>query len=270
VRLTVFLRESGYEELSIAFWQSELEFVLFRPPNIPPDEAEESFESYFDSEACRLGEAANAGWRAYQDHEGSKEKGGFSTNLKKPDAMSNMQNKIKPNRSIFRQFVQAETTCEQSSKTPGRSYDNVDEDDDPYRVILGSDILQLVSVVLTGREMFRPLAIGFLCYCGLPPIEVEEKDLNYGEWWLDPFLRSQGSDLWTTTSLSGNENTYPMSWRWNRMTTDILFQDAFPDYLPTDSNFTRLVLGELVQNQPEWSQLAEYFVAFQLKYSGIE
>ena len=254
LRLTAFLKQSGYHELSTALWQAALEFVILRPPDLSNDDAFADFEEYWDSESYRLGEVLNSGWR----------------NRNLPEPFSYQTETVSAGTSIFAQFVQAELNSEKSLYIPGRTIDDAGEDD-PFHIILFSDISPFLYVLLTSLDLVRPLTYAFLCYAGLPPLEGQSETLDYGEWWLDPFLRIQAVNLWDKpfTSNEGIQSL-PACWRWSRMTTDLLFSDVFPDILNSNTAWTQMVLRQLVYAQSEWSELAEYLVAFLLKYSSPE
>jgi NRDE-2, necessary for RNA interference len=240
--------------LATALWQTALEFTIFCPLDLSTDNAIADFEDYWDSESYRLGESLNSGWRS-----GSM-----------PEPFSYQTATVSPGRSIFAQFVQVELNSEVSLHIPGRTIDDAGEDD-PFHVILFSDISPFLSVLLTSPEIVPHLIYAFLCFAGLPPLEGHNETIDYGEWWLDPFLRSQAVDLWDKLSGSTERVQYlPVCWRWSRMTTDILFSSAFPDNINTNILWTQTVLKQLTYSQNGWNELAEYLIAFLLKYSSPE
>ncbi|KAK5005724.1 hypothetical protein LTR28_007358 [Elasticomyces elasticus] len=127
LRLAVYVRDSGYEELAVALWQAMLEFHLFRPPNLDNASKQlllDSFEQFWDSEVPRLGENGASGWQQYD------KVGGTAPTGRQVDA----DKRIDP-AFCFRDFVEAEEQYSHEFCLPGRTADTVTPDD-PYHIKL--------------------------------------------------------------------------------------------------------------------------------------
>jgi hypothetical protein len=244
--LTTFLRQAGYHELSIALWQAALEYTVLRPEGIEDSQALSSFEQYWDSEAPRLGEQSSKGWRTY-----------LSSELKPSnEPLEYAPEQISPGENVFDRFVTAENKTEQSLFLPGRTIDEFEED--VFHIIFFSDISPFLESLFHGPDIAEPLTWAFLCYVGLPPLEVKNSTDRYVDWWLDPFLRDEGVNLWTSAQIAN----LPTAWKYSRSNTATLFGDVFPEKLFVDTNWLHRALGDLVMMQDKWEQLAEYYIAF--------
>ena len=67
----MFLRESGYAELSVAIWQANLD-INFRSPSFYKD-FKTGFQEYWESEVSRLGEADSLGWDHFDRNKNNAE-----------------------------------------------------------------------------------------------------------------------------------------------------------------------------------------------------
>jgi hypothetical protein len=244
--LTVFLRQAGYHELSIALWQGALEYTILRPSGLEDTQALSSFEQYWDSEAPRLGEKALGGWRTFLTSESNP-------SLEPHDYVPD---NVVPGQDIFDRFVEAENKTEHSLFLPGRTIDEFE--DDVFHIIFFSDISPFLGSLLQANVMAEPLTWAFLCYAGLPPLEVRNSTEKYVEWWLDPFLRDEGANLWIPGQISG----FPQVWQYSRSTTATLFGNICSSKVNLDKNWIQLALKDLVVTQNNWDQLAEYYIAF--------
>ncbi len=80
LRMTVFMREAGFIENAIAAWQAVLEWQMFRPKRFQSREhalsgsnaaeALSAFERFWESEVSRIGEECATGWANYMDSNG--------------------------------------------------------------------------------------------------------------------------------------------------------------------------------------------------------
>jgi hypothetical protein len=173
LRLTTFIRESGYAELAVAIWQGLLEFNLFAP-SLPlnPTQKTDLFKCFWESEVPRIGEDNALGWRHFVENEKSSEA---------PEAMNDEDGNVLGGNSIFKSWAAAEQTRSRGSRMPARTMDDVVEDD-PFRVILASDIEDiLVSFPTNSDELRASLLDAFLLFCHLPP-------LTSRDWSGDPFI----------------------------------------------------------------------------------
>ncbi|KUJ21119.1 DUF1740-domain-containing protein [Mollisia scopiformis] len=184
LRLTLFIRESGYSELSVAIWQGLLELNLCGPTSLlSKEEYINLFRQFWESEVPRLGEDGALGWRRYVDDE-------TSSDVPEP-ITDEAQDPIRPS-TIFKSWAAAERQRSKCSRTPARTMDEVAEDD-PFRVILFSDIEEL-SILFPVN--LRSLCVdAFLAFCRLPPT-ASDHELP-GSWFMEQFIRndSLGWDL---------------------------------------------------------------------------
>lgn len=176
LRLTTFMRESGYAELAVAAWQGLLEFNFFAPSkSMPLREKIEHFKEFWESEVPRVGEDAALGWAHFVENEGSSEA---------PDPRDDEKGNLLGNSNLFKTWAAAEHIRTGVSRAPARTMDEVVEDD-PYRVILTSDIEDFL-IPFTSDDLRRALLDAFLLFCRLPPTG----SLNNAsrEWSDDPFI----------------------------------------------------------------------------------
>jgi hypothetical protein len=68
LRMTIFMRQSGFVEHATGLWQAVLEFVFFKPDNFHTDDdiqaALSSFMEFWESEVARIGEVGAKGWKS--------------------------------------------------------------------------------------------------------------------------------------------------------------------------------------------------------------
>ena len=187
LRLTLFLRESGFIELAVAIWQALLEFNFCRPMTLSSsdsspdyDRALESFEAFWESEVPRIGEEGSLGWADFSM------RGGMTPDIKIDNPVSSISDE-----SMLGQWPRCERAQSLQSRDPARAIDEVGEDD-PYRVILFSDIRPFLVWIpasqdgASGREV---LLNGFLAFCHLPPRSIMPEACF--AWWTDPFIRNE-------------------------------------------------------------------------------
>jgi hypothetical protein len=257
LRLTAFLKQAGYHELSTALWQALLDIVVLRPLNIPSENLMTNFEEFWDSELPRLGESIGSGWRSYMS----------IPKPQLPEPVTYQPQTIRPKRDIFSSFARVEDIVEKALYQPGRTLDEAGEDD-PFHVILFSDLEPFLSALILTTEIIQPLVHAFLCYCQLPSLMCND-EVDYAKWWLDSFVQTWAENLWDDSNASSKwTKELPPSWRWNRMTTDLIFGEAFPDNVSVNRHWVENVLREVTHSQTVWTEIAEYFIAFELKYFG--
>ena len=182
LRMTTFIREAGFVELAVGLWQAVLEFTLFRPPefdgNNDVDGALSSFMEFWESEVARIGEGGAKGWN-------------HDDNAVPEPSSDTLDVQIIPP-FLFASWLESEKTHEHSARFPARSLDEVD--DDPYRVVLYTDIKDFLPFFWALR---RPniLLQGFLCFCRLPPLSSPEISDTLRLWSGDSFLRNELIEL---------------------------------------------------------------------------
>jgi hypothetical protein len=261
IRLTTFMRECGYHEYSVALWQAALEFVLLRPNLITEPEALQSFSVYWDDECPRLGEPKYQGWSLHAE---------AGEDQMPPDPNITELEQISGAGQLFQQFGLAEENMALKLAMPGHMADDAGEDD-PFHVILFSDISPFLSTLLRDFPAKSALISGFLCFAELPPLPISSEYESL-EWWQDSFLRNKISNLWAadvSNSESGS-GTIPLAStiKFRQITTEVLFSDAFQSDppLPLQIDWIEKTLQDLVQSNAGNDLLAEYFLAFTLQH----
>ena len=176
LRLTTFMRESGYAELAVAIWQGLLEFNFFAPSkSLEPGEKVALFKEFWESEVPRIGEDSAHGWCHFMENEGVSEA---------PDTLNDEEGNFL-DRNLFNSWAAAEKIRARASRMPARTMDDVVEDD-PFRVILASDVEDfLVSFPSGSDELRASLLDAFLLFCRLPPLAPITKTSR--DWSSDPF-----------------------------------------------------------------------------------
>ncbi|WVQ97651.1 hypothetical protein IAU59_004765 [Kwoniella sp. CBS 9459] len=166
LRACLFLRQSGYTERALAAFQAQMEITFFKPGHLRQrpesysltswfDKIQSEFEEFWDSEAPRIGEDGSLGWRdsmASSDPPSSRPSPSFHHISDDP----------------FERWLEAESHAESSYALPGRATDlDPETEDDPYHVILFSDIQPFLFAVTT-PEVRLQLIYAFLTFLGLP------------------------------------------------------------------------------------------------------
>ena len=162
LRLTLFMRESGYVELSIATWQSLLEVNLFAPKEPLSDtDAIRRFKDFWDSEVPRIGEVGALGWGHFVEND---------DNSGVPDVVVDQCEDFLDDGEIFTTWASAER-MKSRGLLPARTMDEVVEDD-PFRVILFSDVEDFIIRLPSQANLHRHLLNAFLLFCRLPPMNA--------------------------------------------------------------------------------------------------
>ncbi|KAK1147568.1 hypothetical protein N8T08_000910 [Aspergillus melleus] len=176
LRLTVFIRESGFTEHAVGLWQAILEAAFFRPPQLDADSQRiiSTLMEFWESESARIGEVGAKGWA----------NGGgapAAPRVFKPDSHVNPK-------AIFTTWETCERERILNARLPGRSLDE-SEDDDPFRVVLSSDLQEIVTLVwdLNSAE---ELVDAFLYFCCLPPLTSARNLETTAGWTGDSFFQN--------------------------------------------------------------------------------
>ncbi|KAJ0354388.1 hypothetical protein COL154_001942 [Colletotrichum chrysophilum] len=164
LRVTRFIYDAGYRESAVAAWQALLELNLQRPSThdaLPESEILSSFRDFWEDEAPRLGEHNASGWSHYVQTNGSVD----SPEQQRDD------DTVVQSRDVYKSWGATERLRATSSRSPGRATDDVLEDD-PYRVVMYSDIQELLFVIPSTivSHVWEQLVDGLLIFCCLPPV----------------------------------------------------------------------------------------------------
>ncbi|KAE8451962.1 hypothetical protein EG329_002126 [Mollisiaceae sp. DMI_Dod_QoI] len=187
LRFTLFVRESGYSELSVAIWQSLLELNLCAPnQQLSNEESSKLFQQFWESEVPRLGEDGALGWRQYVDNEDSSDV---------PDPITDEADVSLQRSNIFKAWATAERQRSKFSRMPARTMDEVVEDD-PFRVILFSDIEDLL--ILLPFKLHTSCIDAFLLFCRSPSMVSEDHESR--RWSMDQLVRNNPLD-WDSAKL---------------------------------------------------------------------
>lgn len=260
LRLTTFAKDAGFIEFAIGLWQSVLEFNFFRPESVTSQTEKPAFEDFWNSEVARIGEEGAQGWRS-------------ASSLEMPVRSDISTLDIDPVH-VFRTWSVCEQERMSRSKLPARTLDDVQEDD-PYRVIISSDIITYLYCAPTS-ETRDSLLNAFLLFCNLPSLPVYG---GYGErrWRRDAFVskleeghvdqaisnlatgsvtarKAPISDFITDAAVMFSD---PQDWF-------SCWQEVNSTYTSVDPHFRRLALLKLVDALPDNDQLAEFVIAFEL------
>ena len=193
LRMTLFMRESGFTEHAVAIWQALLEYEYLRPSNFHASNIKigdgslrhtvsSSFEDFWDSEVPRIGEERSEGWRKFHEARGDLPHPRTETVAHSLDT-----------RKIWNSWLCSERTQSAMARLPARTIDDAVEDD-PYRVILFSDIRLFLIDSPSAASSFTCLD-GFLEFCHLPPCHEVSIDGNSRCWWREGYLRNENLGL---------------------------------------------------------------------------
>lgn len=166
LRMTFFMRESGFLEHAIAAWQAILEYEFFTPPPyaLPHEQAYDSarqgkmiaFEQFWESEVARIGEEGAKGWASFSENRGQSHTQG-----------KKVVDHVTPyDTSLFSTWIAMERTHILQSRQPARTNDDTVEND-PYCMTMFSDIRPfLIDSPCMGSR--NALLDAFLIFCQLP------------------------------------------------------------------------------------------------------
>lgn len=171
LRLTNFMKQSGYSELATAVWQGMMELNFYRPASIPHDQALDALEDFWDAECPRFGEPGAKGW--------------CSPTNQQPAAIDEPTLPEPQTKSLYHDWCLSEKIMAIQAELPARTLDNA-SGDDPYRIVLFSDIRELLFE-LSSKESEHSLVDALLCFCGQPPLSHSS---SWSLWQTDPFLSS--------------------------------------------------------------------------------
>jgi tetratricopeptide (TPR) repeat protein len=261
LRLTAFMKDAGYSEHAVGLWQAMLEYNYFHPDVFEGQTGESLFEDFWNSEVARVGEEGARGWKS-----------GSNTEVASTSDTSNLL--VEP-ALIFQSWTGCEQERTLNASLPARTLDEVN-DDDPYRVIIFSDIHEYLFRV-TEPENKVLLLNAFLPFCSLPPLPIHKRGPEQ-HWWTDGFLRSSDLSLINIASNSIPRQNIPTASPVTSLVTDTSTMFADPEYWfscwqdmrksssnPRLSRFQYLALRQLVDAIPTNEQLAEYVIAYQLE-----
>ncbi|KAI9887516.1 MAG: Protein nrde2 [Watsoniomyces obsoletus] len=186
LRATLIMREAGYAENALAVWEAMLELNFFAPTGTSSKQKERnedllaSFEEFWDSEAPRIGEDGATGWKAFVQ-EGASDAPTELVGQQAPVQRAEANN--------FSSWATSEVQHSRRSRQPARTIDDI-PDDDPYRVVLFSDIKEFLTTFSESQSQLY-LVSAFLAFCQLPPLPIIDLERRVSNWWTDAFIRTE-------------------------------------------------------------------------------
>jgi hypothetical protein len=278
LRLTTFMRESGYSELAVAIWQGLLEVNFCAPKQASSKEdSVRLFSDFWESEIPRIGDDDARGWRHFTEIQ----------DVPEADALVAEVENTLDDRYLFKSWAINERLRCKYSFLPARTMDNVVEDD-PFRVILFPDIEEfLIILPLNVEELFKALLDTFLLFCRSPPMGVLDEGTTQS-YFTDAFIRNElleCTSAWTSDAYakktvveSGDFDVsaaldIPLSNYQSSPSTMFAAKFWFKDigvwrdryagkYGPVSYKWVRNALKHLIQAEFR-EDLAEYYLAFE-------
>ncbi|KAH9944116.1 NRDE-2, necessary for RNA interference-domain-containing protein [Epithele typhae] len=154
-RVSVALRDAGYVERATAVFQAQAEWLFCTPPalrNHTPSNQLSALEDFWDAEVPRLGEVGASGWAAWE----------ASGRLEQETQMAQMVQPSADDADPFSRWANSEMHADHALTFSLRSAD--DDADDPYAVVLFSDIRPFLFPLRGERakDVFRRAWLAFL------------------------------------------------------------------------------------------------------------
>ncbi|OJT03082.1 Protein NRDE2 -like protein [Trametes pubescens] len=157
-RVAVALRDAGYVERANALFQAQAELLYHTPSAVSGRAFEEqlnSLEEFWDSEVPRAGEPGATGWAAWE----------ASNRADQPPPPSSKLPNLDPRISDpYSRWAASEALADRIRALSLRSTDDDDDDsEDPYAVVLFSDIRPFLASVRSERakDVFRRVWLAF-------------------------------------------------------------------------------------------------------------
>ncbi|EIW72388.1 hypothetical protein TREMEDRAFT_26535 [Tremella mesenterica DSM 1558] len=157
----LFLKLSGYTERATAIFQAMMEITFFKPDYLRPSfdadltwfrRLSSEFETFWDTEAPRIGEPGAVGWRNTSSGIAPPSTNTFPSQSQSSDSLE--------------RWLEAERQAESVFSLPGRA-SNLDDEEDPFRVVLFSDIQPFLTFIRTPSARLQ-LIYAYLSFLGLP------------------------------------------------------------------------------------------------------
>ena len=189
LRLTLFSREAGFPERAVATWQALLEYEIYRPSSFltkrmtSENDHEKalltSFEIFWESEVPRIGDDGALGWASFEAGSGAPPQ---------PTIDANTSLASKPDK--FGSWASLERQRALDSRVPARTIDDVEEND-PYRIVLFSDVRDVLENYPTSLLDRSLLIAGWLAFCHLPPWTRDGCVSTSRIWYRNSFLHPE-------------------------------------------------------------------------------
>lgn len=231
LRMTLFMRESGFVEQAVSGWQALLEYEYSKPFKLQDDEHKRggtlhhvtisNFEEFWDSEVPRIGEDGCRGWAS------------FSEAGKPPQAKTETASIRADSQDAWEFWVNSEYKRGLVTRSPARTIDDVVEDD-PYRVILFSDIRPFL-IDSPSVESRAVCLDAFLAFCHLPPCQARDPAGRSRSWRRDGYVRNE--TLYTPTGALQSWIISPLEDQKTRLESDEVQKSSCAPNSPRRSLF---------------------------------
>ena len=301
LRLTLFMREAGFSERAVATWQALLEYELYRPLRFSGSQSDivggpeptvlSSFEEFWDSEVPRIGDEGAMGWAS------------FDTRQELAHATIDARDSLDSSSDVFVSWASLELQKTLEFRHPARTLDDVDEND-PYRIVLFSDVRDVLECLPTSSLNPSLLIAGWLAFCHLPP-RAQESGVHVSRaWYRDQFLHTETpsqrsssrgrldlnssaqpsewrdkSDTHDHCSAEGRifqispidhelcpDSLFPPKGRWFSAFDSISYEHGPQDGGPVKVDVIRRTLSNLIEAELENNSLVEYFLALEFRF----
>ena len=253
-----------------------------------------SFEDFWDSEVPRIGEEGAAGWARFDAEQAEP-----------PQSIVDAKGFHGSNGELSTSWAFLERQKSLGSRRPARTIDDVDEND-PYRIILFSDVRDVLELLPTSSLNHPILIAGWFAFCHLPPWTSDDSAPISRKWYRDqfshtetpaqcsqsegfmalncPYVVAGNEGISNTHEQSGPEiagGTFEVSTIDHELSTESLFsskgkwfstfgtmiREYADDCGPVDVTLLRKTLLTLVETDIRNDSLAEYFLALELRLS---
>ncbi|TLD23137.1 hypothetical protein PspLS_07366 [Pyricularia sp. CBS 133598] len=161
LRVTRYLRDSGFFETAVASWQAILELTFCRPSELVDSSAEAcllDFQDFWESEVPRFGEQDHQGWNAFT-----------SSDQDVPDPRRSAPPEPLNSRDVYKAWASSERQRCLGSGMPARAVDQ-DAVEDPLSVVMYSDIESFLFVIPSSiiPQIRAQMAEALSQFCHLP------------------------------------------------------------------------------------------------------
>ncbi|CAG7928356.1 unnamed protein product [Penicillium olsonii] len=179
LRLTLFLRESGYTEQAVGLWQAVLDFTCFRPSQIGTGyDAVLAFGEYWTSQTARIGEPGWIGW-----NQGGKSSLHDDEDISSPQTHADVS-------ETFKTWALSERGQMAKTRLPSGTFDATQKDS-ADQVVLDDDCKEILPYFLDYTLSFEPLINAFMHFCHLPSLAMPQNIRDARLWSGDSFLRNE-------------------------------------------------------------------------------
>lgn len=261
LRFTAFVRDAGYDELAIAFWQILLEWTYCKPPEFDDGaQSLEVLEEFWESDMPRIGEENALGWSAYVQHKTDLARQSREVGERALDACRPWQD-----------FADREARHNGAIQFPAAA-DDESAANDPYRSVLYSDLREVAETmpVSLPHAMVADAFLAFMRFRSLPETNCS---MGFQNCQTDAYLRTDAVYAPRDRSTLQIISNY-------KQTTYSLFQEQpsstqstkVPDVPKNISRpeFVSRVLDRLVAARLGDDRLAEYYLALKTHWQPAD